>query len=153
MRALIAAHTSIVPPPLKSKEFEVIIRGLWAEMNVETPDPDSQPAGILFRHLKEYLNDVRATSFNSFKSGGVLIQEGKAYFVFSKFHEELKRNEWKLDEAETKTMVADIFKGQRTQKRYPKGSQLWCMELDMKQFEQEEAPEEILEFDNQDDIV
>ena len=90
LRALIAEHTNIVPPPIKAKDFQDIISGLWSQLNVETPDPESQPAGILFRHLKEYLNDVRTTTLNGFKSGSVYVEEDKAYFLFHKFYEELK---------------------------------------------------------------
>lgn len=153
LRALIAEHTPIVPPPIKAKDFQDLVSGLWAEMNVETPDPDSQPAGILFRLTKEYLNDVRATTYNSFKSGGVLVEEGKAYFIFNKYYDELKRHEWKIDEAETRTMVYDIFKGETAQKRINKSNPIRCIEINMTQFEHHEPPKEILEFEDKNEIV
>jgi|TARA_R100001594_G_scaffold122498_1_gene158661 hypothetical protein len=155
LKALIADATKIVPPPIKQKDFQAIINDLWAKLDVETPDPESQPAGILFRHIKEYLNDIRATTYASFKSGGVLVEDDKAYFLFHKFYEELKRNEWKYDEAETKTMVKEIFKGKRVQKRFPKAKEnaIWCTELEMEKFEEEDPPEELLEFDDREDIV
>lgn len=108
----------------------------------------------MFRHLKEYLNDVRTTTLNGFKSGSVYVEESKGYFLFYKFYEELKRNEWRMDENETKTMVVDVFQAEPSkQKRIGKGNPIRCMEIDMKQFEEDEPPEEILEFDKEEDIV
>jgi len=153
LRALIAAHTSIVPPPLKPKDFQDLVSGLWAEMNVETPDPDSQPAGILFRLTKDFLNDTKANTYNAFKTGSVFIDRGKAYFLFNKYYEDLKTREWKMDEAETRTMLYDIFKGAATQRRIFKSNVVRCIELEMKLFEQETPPKEILEFEDKNEIV
>ena len=59
-----------------------------------------------------------------------------------------------MDENETKTMVVDVFKAEPSkQKRIGKGNAIRCMEVDMKQFEEDEPPEEILEFDKEEDIV
>ena len=153
LKALIAEHTPIVPPPIKARDFQDIVSSLWAEMNVEIPDPASQPVGILFRLTRDYLNDVRATTYNSFKSGGVFVEDEKAYFVFNKYYEELKRHEWKVDEAETRTMVYEIFKGKATQKRIKDSNPIRCVAVDMEQFLEDEPPMEILEFEDKDDIV
>jgi len=83
----------------------------------------------------------------------VYVEDNKGYFLFYKFYEELKRNEWRMDENETKTMVVDVFKADSKQKRIGKGNAIRCMEVDMKQFEEDEPPEEILEFDKEEDIV
>ena len=45
------------------------------------------------------------------------------------------------------------FKADSKQKRIGKGNPIRCMEIDMKQFEEDEPPEEILEFDKEEDIV
>ena len=82
-----------------------------------------------------------------------ILEEDKGYFLFYKFYEELKRNEWRMDENETKTMVTDVFKADSKQKRIGRGNAIRCMEVDMKQFEEDEPPEEILEFDKEEDIV
>jgi hypothetical protein len=154
LRALIAENTSVVPEPIKQKEFQAMVSGIWATQNIEIPDPESQPAGILFRNLKEYLNDVRTTSLNGFKSGSVYVENDKAYFLFYKFFEELRRNDWRMDENETKTMVIDVFKAESGKlKRIGKGNPIRCMEVDMKQFESDEPPEEIIEFEKEEDIV
>ena len=150
---MIAAHTSIVPPPLKPKDFQDLVSGLWAEMNVETPDPDSQPAGILFRLTKDFLNQSKANTYNSFKTGTVLLENGKAYFLFNKFYDHLKTLEWRIDEAETRTMIYDVFKAEAIQKRVFKSNVVRCIELDMKLFEQDEPPKEILEFEDKNEIV
>ncbi len=47
----------------------------------------------------------------------------------------------------------DVFKADSKQKRIGKGNAIRCMEVDMKQFEEDEPPEEILEFDKEEDIV
>jgi hypothetical protein len=153
LRALIAEHTNIVPPPIKPKDFQDIIASLWSQLNVETPDPESQPAGILYRHIKEYLNDVRTTTLTGFKSGSVYVDGDSGYFLYHKFYEELKRNEWKLDENETRTMVVDVFKAESSQKRIGKGNPIRCMSVKMEQFEDDEPPEEILEYEKEEDIV
>ena len=122
-------------------------------MNVETPDPDSQPAGILFRITKDFLNDAKAITYSSFKTGSVLVENNKAYFLFNKYYDELKRHEWKIDEAETRTMIYEIFKASAIQKRIFKSNAVRCIEIDMKPFEQDEPPKEILEFEDKDEIV
>jgi hypothetical protein len=52
-------------------------------------------------------------------------------------------------------MVKEIFKGKRVQKRFPKAKEnaIWCTELEMEKFEEEDPPEELLEFDDREDIV
>ena len=51
-------------------------------------------------------------------------------------------------------MVVDVFKAESgKQKRIGKGNPIRCMEVEMKQFEEDEPPEEILEFDKEEDIV
>ena len=59
-----------------------------------------------------------------------------------------------MDENETKTMHYLMYLKIRTvNKRIGKGNAIRCMEVDMKQFEEDEPPEEILEFDKEEDIV
>ena len=90
---------------------------------------------------------------NGFKSGSVYVDGESAYFLYHKFYEELKRNEWKMDENETRTMVVDVFKAESGQKRIGKGNPVRCMSIKMKQFEDDEPPEEILEYEREEDIV
>jgi hypothetical protein len=154
LRSLIAEHTNFVPKMLKADDFQAILNSLWSTQNVEIPDPESQPAGILFRHLKEYLNDVRTTTLNGFKSGSVYIEGDSAFFLFYKFFEELRRNDWRMNENETKTLVSNVFGAVSTQKRIGKGGNaVRCMTVQMKQFEEEEPPQEIVEFEKEEDIV
>ena len=58
-----------------------------------------------------------------------------------------------MDEAETRTMLYDIFKGAATQRRIFKSNVVRCIELEMKLFEQDEPPKEILEFEDKNEIV
>jgi hypothetical protein len=153
LRVLIAGATAILPPILTKKEFQGMMGMVWPQMNTETPDPDSQPAGILFRLTKDFLNNTKANTYNAFKTGSVLIENEKAYFLFNKYYEDLKTREWKIGEAETRTMICDIFKAINVQKRIFKSNIVRCIELDMKPFEQDEPPKEILEFEDKNDIV
>jgi len=57
-----------------------------------------------------------------------------------------------MDENETKTMVIDVFKAEKVQKKINK-SAVRCISVDMKQFEEDEPPSEILEFEKEEDIV
>ena len=58
-----------------------------------------------------------------------------------------------MDENETRTMVVDVFKAESSQKRIGKGNPIRCMSVRMKQFEDDEPPEEILEYEKEEDIV
>ena len=58
-----------------------------------------------------------------------------------------------MDEAETRTMVYEIFKGKATQKRIKDSNPVRCVAVDMEQFLEDEPPIEILEFEDKDDIV
>ena len=50
-------------------------------------------------------------------------------------------------------MLYDIFKGAATQRRIFKSNVVRCIELEMKLFEQDEPPKEILEFEDKNEIV
>ena len=63
-KTVIAEHTNIVPPPIKAKDFQDILAELWSQLNVETPDPESQPAGILFRKSIKNISK-RCKNFNT----------------------------------------------------------------------------------------
>ena len=50
-------------------------------------------------------------------------------------------------------MIYDVFKAGAIQKRVFKSNVVRCIELDMKLFEQDEPPKEILEFEDKNEIV
>ena len=59
-----------------------------------------------------------------------------------------------MDENETKTMVVDVFKAESgKQKRIGKGNPIRCMEVEMKQFEEDKPPREVMEFEKVEDII
>jgi len=161
LKALIAASIEVVPPPIKSKEFNGILKGLWSNMDVLRPASGTTPREILFELTKDYLNGVKATSHTSFATGAVLEEDGFAYFKYQPFFDDLKRHEWKKDEQRTSHMLETLFKGKfDQQKRFPGKDKngnyfpaIRCAKLPMDVFEKEKAPDEILSFEDKEDIV
>ncbi len=161
LKALIAAQIEVVPPPIKSKDFNGILKDLWSNMDVLKPASGTTPREILFELTKEYLNGVQATSHNSFMTGAVLEEEGYVYFKFQPYFDDLKRNEWKKDEQRTSHMLETYFQAEFSQlKRYPGKDKngkyfpaIRCAKLPLDIFKKEKAPEEILTFEDKEDIV
>ena len=46
----------------------------------------------------------------AFKSGTVLIEDGKAYFKFDKFYDKLRAKNWKHSEDKTGVMMSNNYK-------------------------------------------
>jgi len=161
LKALIAAQIEVVPPPIKSKDFNGMLKDLWSNMDVLKPASGTTPREILFELTKEYLNGVQATSHNSFMTGAVLEEEGYVYFKFQPYFDDLKRNEWKKDEQRTSHMLETYFQAEFSQlKRYPGKDKngkyfpaIRCAKLPLDIFKKEKAPEEILTFEDKEDIV
>ena len=161
LKALIAAQIEVVPPPIKSKDFNGMLKDLWSNMDVLKPASGTTPREILFELTKEYLNGVHATSHNSFMTGAVLEEEGYVYFKFQPYFDDLKRNEWRKDEQRTSHMLETYFQAEFSQlKRYPGKDKngkyfpaIRCAKLPLDIFKKEKAPEEILTFEDKEDIV
>jgi hypothetical protein len=161
LKALIAAQIEVVPPPIKSKDFNGMLKDLWSNMDVLKPASGTTPREILFELTKEYLNGVQATSHNSFMTGAVLEEEGYVYFKFQPYFDDLKRNEWRKDEQRTSHMLETYFQAEFSQlKRYPGKDKngkyfpaIRCAKLPLDIFKKEKAPEEILTFEDKEDIV
>ena len=112
LKALIAAQADMLPPSIKSTDFQPMIHNLMQSIDVMQPASGTTPREILFELTKEYLNGVRATSHNSFASGAVLEEDEYVYFKFQPYYDELKRNEWKKDEQRTSYILHTLFKGE-----------------------------------------
>lgn len=130
-------------------------------MDVLRPASGTTPREILFELTKDYLNGVKATSHTSFATGAVLEEDGFAYFKYQPFFDDLKRHEWKKDEQRTSHMLETLFKGEfDQQKRFPGKDKngkyfpaIRCAKLPMDVFQKEKAPDEILSFEDKEDIV
>ena len=161
LKALIAAQADMLPPSIKSTDFQPMIHNLMQSIDVMQPASGTTPREILFELTKEYLNGVRATSHNSFASGAVLEEDEYVYFKFQPYYDELKRNEWKKDEQRTSYILHTLFKGEfDQQKRYPGKDKngkyfpaIRCVKLPIEIFKKDKAPEEIIDMESKEDIV
>ena len=113
LRGLIMAQADEIPPPIKAMDFYEIIKALVATQDTVQPAPGTTPMEILKKHLKHYIHNTTATSYNSFRSGNVLKDETYAYFVFDEFYNDLKDNEWKKDASRTSYMITKMFEQEK----------------------------------------
>ena len=159
IKSLLAAHANILPPTIKNTKFTQMINGLLSTANPEFPEKETQPIGILFKEIKDWINGPEANSYLSFSQGSVYIDDESklAYFTWSHFFKELQRSGWTMKSDKTLEYVKDNFKAKYKQKRYPKkkdqknpNPNLWVLEIDSVKFEEEEAPNEIMEYDEED---
>jgi len=161
LKALIASQTEVVPPPIKSKDFQAILNGLWANLDVQHPAFETTPREVLFELTKEYLNGPKATSYTSFNSGAVYIEGDYAYCKFQPYFDELKSREWRNEAQRTSHMLEKFFGVVfKVQKRFPgkdsKGKSfpsIRCMQLQLSVFEQESSPVEIIAMDKKEEII
>jgi hypothetical protein len=174
LRGLIMAQADELPPPIKSMEFYEIIKVLLATQDTVQPAPGTTPIEILKKHLKYYIHNTQATSYNSFKSGNVLKDKEFAYFVYDEFYNDLKDNDWKKDSSRTSYMIEKMFekedeslprpqfdrkkrfpgKDKKTGKSYPGVN--GCAVIPLYLFEKDEDDEdvvEITEFKKEEEIV
>ena len=119
----------------------------------------------LFRYVREYIHQIPATSHASFASGATFIKEDKgidkAYFVYERFYDFLRRKDWRVEDGKTGSWIKKWFKGEFGKRtRYPKSEtqkhsnpQVDCMSVPMELFKKENAPDELIEMLNKDDII
>lgn len=121
LRAIIAAAADMVPPRLKSDEFQDVLDGLFPPKLTYAPPKGTTPDELLQEYLGNYLNGPKATTHAAFKTGAVLIEGNNAYFVYSRFFDSLKNKEWKLDRGHTGEKMIKLFDADlEAQKRFPK---------------------------------
>lgn len=159
LKSILAAHANYLPPTLKNNLFTSMINSLLDRKQTEYPEIETQPIGILFKEIQEFINGPRAKSHQSYVSGSVLIEEknGLAYFVWSEFFKELKRTGWTMKSDKTLDFVKKNFKAVYKQKRYPKpenqekpNPNVWAVEINIDQFKKEKPPEEIMQIPEED---
>jgi hypothetical protein len=160
MRALIAEQTSVFPPIIKNQEYQIILDGLWANMENLKPVAGTNPIDMLKKYIIDYVNGPQATTFAAFKSGAVLKDEEFYYFDYDKFYDEIRRNEWNKDRSRTGTMIKQFFKGDfDCQKRFPKKESeksfppLRVLKLPLTDLEKEEIPDEKIKIEDKENIV
>tara|TARA_A100001515_G_scaffold46767_1_gene36839 strand:- start:2874 stop:4532 length:1659 start_codon:yes stop_codon:yes gene_type:complete len=159
IKSLLAAHANYLPPTLKNNKFTEMINSHLLTAQIEFPEIETQPIGILFKEIQEWINGPQARSFRSFEEGSVYIDEKTdlAYFTWSHFYKELSRSSWNMKSDKTLEYVKEKFKAKYKQKRYPKAEgqekpnpNLWVIEIEVNQFAKEKPPQEILEYDGED---
>jgi len=123
IRAIIGAAADLVPPKLKMNEFQDILDNLFPPKLTTSPPKGTTPDELLQEYLSKYLHGPKATTYAAFKTGAVLIQDSRAYFLFSSFFDSLKNKEWKEDRGKTAEHMARLFEAKfLVSKRFPKKS-------------------------------
>ena len=154
IKALLAAHVGILPPSMKNVPFTQMINSLLSTAQSEWPEKETQPIGILFNEIKNWINGAEAENSTTFEQGSVLKEDGRAWFTWSHFYEELKRtHQWGTKSDKTLEDVKRHFKAEYKQKRYPKAEgqkesnkPVWAVSVDLDTFEEDQAPDEIIEY-------
>ena len=98
----------IVAPPIKQDQFDMILKSLSTpkdKVEVIEPAEGTSPLEILKKLLHKHIYGAQATSFMSFSSGRPLVTKEFAFFVFDKFLDKLKNEEWKYDAQTTSYMI------------------------------------------------
>ncbi len=98
----------ITAPTIKQDKFDQILKLLSSpEDKVEIIEPaaGTSPLEVLQKLLEKHIYGAQATSFMSFASGRPLVDEKFAWFVFDKFYDKLKNEEWKYEPQKTSYMI------------------------------------------------
>jgi len=97
----------IVAPTIKQDQFDLLLKSISSKDKIEIIEPaeGTSPIEILKKLLEKHIFGAQATSFMSFESGRPLVQGKFAWFVFGKFYEKLKNEEWKYDQQKTSFMI------------------------------------------------
>jgi len=164
-RKQVATQLGIFLPKIKDKDYSLIMKVLFDGIESQKPPTGTTNKEKLFRYVREYIHQVPATSHASFASGATLIKEDKgidkAYFVYERFYDFLRRKDWRVEDGKTGSWIKKWFKGEFGKKpRYPKSGtqkhsnpQVDCMSVPMELFKKENAPDELIEMLNKDDII
>jgi hypothetical protein len=120
------------------------------------PASGTSPEEQLHKYLNDYIFQVIAKTYASFKSGSTLIEENYAYFVYEHFFNHLKNKDWKIKEDRTATMMQKSYQatfGER--KRFPKSKEqgIYCVKISLEYFTKEETADEIIEMKDKNDIL
>ena len=95
----------IVAPGIKRQELKNMINLLSSNIETIEPAEGTGPLEVLKKILHKHIFGAQATSFMSFASGRPLVTEEFAFFVFDKFLDKLKNEEWNYDAQKTSYMI------------------------------------------------
>lgn len=156
LRKIIAAQTSVIPPKIKDNDFQIILDTLKDTEEVMQPASGTSPEEQLHKYLNDYIFQVIAKTYASFKNGSTLIEEDHAYFVYEHFFNHLKNKDWRIKEDRTATLMQKNYHavfGER--KRFPKSKAqgIYCVKISLQYFTKEETMDEVVEMKNQDEIL
>ena len=163
----------IVAPSIKQDQFDQILKSISGKNQVEIIEPaeGTSPLEILKKLLQKHIYGAQATSFMSFSSGRPLVEDKFAWFVFDKFLEKLKNEEWKYDAQKTSYMIThELFNNEDPDKekrahlsktkRYPGKDDndkpfkpLRAAKIPLHIFEEPEEVNETAPIESEDEIV
>ena len=163
----------IVAPSIKQDQFDEILKSISGKEKIEIIEPaeGTSPIDILKKLLEKHIYGAQATSFMSFSSGRPLVEENFAWFIFDKFLDKLKNEEWKHDAQKTSYMIErELFNHEDKdedkrvmfgkQKRYPGKDDdgkpfkaLRVARIPLFLFEEKEEVNETVEIESEEQIV
>jgi hypothetical protein len=160
-RKQVATQLGIFLPKIKDKDYSLIMKVLFDGIESQKPPAGTTNKEKLFRYIKEYIHQVPATSHASFASGATFLKDDKAYFVYEKFHDFLRRKDWRIDDSKTGSCMKKWFKAEFGKRpRYPKtetqkqsNPQVECVAVPVELFKKEEAPDELITMLDKEDIL
>lgn len=162
LKRSIGKQVNIHLPALKAKDFDPILHELMSNIEDQSPPAGTSNKEKLFKHIKEYIHGVKATSHASFETGATLFRKDKVYFIYDRFYDFLKRKDWKHDDSKTGFWMKKWFEAEFDKKpRYPKKDTQTeenpqvpgCVLLKAPMFEKERAPDEIIDMKDKEDIL
>ena len=163
----------IVAPSIKQDQFDEILKSISGKDKIEIIEPaeGTSPIDILKKLLEKHIYGAQATNYMSFESGRPLVEGEFAWFVFDKFFDKLKNEEWKYDAQKTSYMIShELFNNEDKdqnrralfgkQKRFPgqddEGNYFKAIRtarIPLHIFEKPEEVKETIEIESQDNIV
>ena len=163
----------IVAPSIKQDQFDEILKSISGKEKIEIIEPaeGTSPREILKKLLEKHIYGAQATSFMSFSSGRPLVEEKFAWFVFDKFLDKLKNEEWKHDAQKTSYMIErELFNHEDKdedkrvlfgkQKRYPGKDDegkpfkaIRAARIPLFIFEENEEVNETIEIESEEEVV
>jgi len=163
----------IVAPSIKQDQFDEILKSISGKEKIEIIEPaeGTSPKEILKKLLEKHIYGAQATSFMSFSSGRPLVEEKFAWFVFDKFLDKLKNEEWKHDAQKTSYMIErELFNHEDKdedkrvlfgkQKRYPGKDDegkpfkaIRAARIPLFIFEENEEVNETIEIESEEEVV
>jgi hypothetical protein len=164
----------VMAPSIKKNDFETIIKMLSTpkdKIEIIEPAEGTSPLEVLKKLLQKHIYGAQATSHSSFESGRPLVETKFAWFVFDKFFDKLKNEEWKYDAQKTSYMISnELFDNEDSDeekralfgkpKRFPgrnNNGEYWrpirVARIPLYLFEEPEDIDEKIEIEDKDDII